>query len=93
MVKLFVERRFLALHSYCTLYLLYLFSCNTRHSLKPQQEACLDHILHQQKSYNRDISACSFNLGFYFESEEQKKIKESGNTTSKSKVVLFICTI
>lgn len=40
MVKLFVERRFLAFHSYCTLYLLYLFSCNTIHRLKPQQEAC-----------------------------------------------------
>lgn len=58
MAKLFVERRFLAFHSYCTLYLLYLFSCNTRHRLKPQQEACSDHVLHQlQQKY-------VFNLGF-----------------------------
>lgn len=47
MVKLFVERRLLAFHSYCTLYLLYLFSCNTRHRLKLQQEACSDHTAHQ----------------------------------------------
>lgn len=44
LVKLFVERRFLALHSYCTLYLLYLSSCNPRRSLKTQQEAYLNHV-------------------------------------------------
>lgn len=44
-VKLFVERRDLALHTDCTLYRLYLFSCNARHAVKWQQKVCSDHVL------------------------------------------------
>lgn len=49
-VKLFVERRLLAFHSCCTLYLLYLFSCNTRHRVEPQRAACSDHVFHNRNT-------------------------------------------